>query len=249
MEAIAKLATEYGFRIIEDASHAIGGAYKDEPVGNCRYSDITVFSFHAVKIITTGEGGMALTNSAEIAERMERLRAHGITRDPTKMTRTPDGPWYYEQIELGFNYRMTDIQAALGLSQLSRLDDVVRRRNELARRYDEAFAELPIDCQLVSNGVYSARHLYVIRVPATMHRGLFEHLRAEGIGVNLHYIPVYWQPEYRRLGFKEGQCPEVERYYRGAMSLPMYSALTDEQHRRVVKVVTRVMEKPTRAAR
>jgi UDP-4-amino-4,6-dideoxy-N-acetyl-beta-L-altrosamine transaminase len=249
MGAIAKLGTEYGFRIIEDASHAIGGRYESQPVGDCRYSEITVFSFHPVKIMTTGEGGMALTNSAEIAERVKRLRAHGITRDPTKMTRTPDGPWYYEQIELGFNYRMTDIHAALGLSQLSRLNALVGRRNELARRYDDAFAKLPIQRQELLDAVYSARHLYVIRVPATMHRGLFEHLRAEGIGVNLHYIPVHLQPEYRRLGFREGQYPQAEQYYREAMSLPMYSALTDEQHGRVAEVVTRVMEKPARAAR
>jgi UDP-4-amino-4,6-dideoxy-N-acetyl-beta-L-altrosamine transaminase len=249
MAAIAKLATEYGFRIIEDASHAIGGRYESQPVGGCRYSEITVFSFHPVKIITTGEGGMALTNNGEIADRMQRLRTHGITRDPDKLTRPPDGPWYYEQIELGFNYRMTDIQAALGLSQLSRLNTWVRRRNELARRYDDAFAQLPIQHQLVLDAVYSARHLYVIRVPVTMHRGLFEHLRAEGIGVNLHYIPVHLQPEYRRLGFREGQYPQAEQYYSEAMSLPMYSALTDEPHRRVVEVVTRVMEKPACAVR
>jgi UDP-4-amino-4,6-dideoxy-N-acetyl-beta-L-altrosamine transaminase len=238
-ETILDLAQEYGFRVLEDAAHAIGASRNGEPVGSCHWSDITVFSFHAVKIITTGEGGMALTNNGEVADRMRRLCTHGITRAPDKLTRPPDGPWYYEQIELGFNYRMTDIQAALGLSQLSRLDDFVRRRNELARRYDEAFAELPIDCQLVPNGVYSARHLYVIRVPAAMHRGLFEHLRAEGIGVNLHYIPVYWQPEYRRLGFKEGQCPEAERYYRGAISLPLYPKLRGEEQEQVIEACRR----------
>ena len=249
MAAIARLAKEYGFRIIEDASHAIGGSYKHEPVGSCRYSDIAVFSFHPVKIITTGEGGMALTNDTSLADRMARLRNHGITRDPGEMNRSSDGPWYYEQIELGFNYRMTDIQAALGLSQLNRLNTFVQRRNELAQRYDEAFADMPIEYQTTPDGVYSSRHLYVIRVPADQHLGLFEHLRAQGIGVNLHYIPVHLQPEYRRLGFREGQFPQAEQYYREAMSLPMYSALTDEQHSRVVEMVTRIMEKPTRVAR
>jgi dTDP-4-amino-4,6-dideoxygalactose transaminase len=249
MAAIAMLAQEYGFRIIEDGSHAIGGRYENQPVGSCRYSEITVFSFHPVKIITTGEGGMALTNNEEFADRMRRLCAHGITRDPDKLTRPPDGPWYYEQIELGFNYRMTDIQAALGLSQLSRLNALVTRRNELARLYDDAFATLPIQHQQVPDAVYSARHLYVIRVPGTIHRGVFEQMRVEGIGVNLHYIPVHLQPEYRRFGFREGQYPQAEQYYREAISLPMYSALTDEQHNRVVKGVTRIMEKPARAAR
>jgi UDP-4-amino-4,6-dideoxy-N-acetyl-beta-L-altrosamine transaminase len=249
MAAIAKLATEYGFRIIEDASHAIGGSYESRPVGGCHYSEIAVFSFHPVKIMTTGEGGMALTNSAAIAERIERLRAHGITRDPTKMTRTSDGPWYYEQIELGFNYRLTDIQAALGLSQLSRLNASVERRNELAKRYEDRFAQLPIQRQDVPAAVSSARHLYVIRVPASLHRDLFEHLRAEGVGVNLHYIPVHLQPDYRQRGFREGQYPQAEQYYREAMSLPMYSALTDDQHRHVVEMVAQAIEKQVRTVR
>jgi dTDP-4-amino-4,6-dideoxygalactose transaminase len=241
MAAIEMLGKEYGFRIIEDASHAIGGSYKHEPVGSCRYSDITVFSFHPVKIITTGEGGMALTNDTSLADRMARLRNHGITRDPGEMTRSSDGPWYYEQIELGFNYRMTDIQAALGLSQLSRLNAFVSRRNELAKCYDEALADLPVQRQQVPEDVYSARHLYVIRVSAEMHRGLFEHLRAQGIGVNLHYIPVYRHPFYERLGFKKGCCPEAEGYYGEAISLPMYPGLTESQQDNVVMKLIQVI--------
>lgn len=242
MAAIAQLGNEYGFRIIEDASHAVGAMYDNEPVGNCRYSDITVFSLHPVKIITTGEGGMAVTNKASLAERMTLLRSHGITRDPVKMTRKSDGPWYYEQIEMGFNYRMTDIQAALGLSQLKRLDEFVGRRKEIARRYDSAFANLPIQLQAVPDNVSSARHLYVIRVPADQHLTMFEHLREEGIGVNLHYIPLYLQPGYRELGFKEGWCPQSERYYREAISLPIHPSLTDEEQLRVVEVVTRAFK-------
>ena len=245
MEAIAKLATEYGFRIIEDASHAIGGAYKDEPVGNCRYSDITVFSFHAVKIITTGEGGMALTNSAEIAERMERLRAHGITRDPDKLTHPPDGPWYYEQIELGFNYRMTDIQAALGLSQLERLDSYIERRNTLARRYDHALRDLPLQLPTVQVENRSAFHVYVVRLKPSAtdkaHRRVFESLRQRSIGVNLHYMPVHLQPYYRGLGFAPGQYPEAEAHGKEAITLPMYSALTDQQQDQVVDSLQRVL--------
>ena len=241
MAAIAQLGDEYGFRIIEDASHAMGGRYDHEPVGNCRYSDISVFSLHPVKMITTGEGGLALTNTADLAERMTLLRSHGITRDPAKMSRKPDGPWYYEQIEMGFNYRMTDIQAALGLSQLKRLDDFVARRGELTRQYDVALADLPIQRQATPDNVTSARHLYVIRVPADQHATIFEHLREQGIGVNVHYIPVYFQPAYRQLGFREGACPESERYYSEALSLPIYPAMTHDQFCRVVEEVTQAV--------
>lgn len=237
MEAVAALGREYGFRIIEDASHAVGGRYKGQPVGDCRFSDIAVFSFHPAKIITTGEGGMALTRNAELAGRMALLRSHGITRDPAHMTCPPDGPWYYQQLELGFNYRMTDIQAALGLSQLGQLERFVGQRNELAECYDAAFSDLPVQCQKVPEDVYSARHLYVVRVPAEKHTAVFKQLRAQGVGVNLHYIPVHLQPYYRQLGFSEGQFPQAEAYYKEAISLPMYAAMTDEQQKRVCKIL------------
>ena len=232
MQAIRALGDRYGFKIIEDASHAIGGHYLDAPVGSCTYSDITVFSFHPVKIITTGEGGMAVTNDAELAQRMDLLRSHGVTRDPALMTREGDGPWYYQQVALGFNYRITDIQAALGLSQMSRLDAFVARRHEIADWYDEHLTSLPLQLPVRPADSHSALHLYVIRVelentPRT-HREVFESLRAQGIGVNLHYIPVYAQPYYERLGFKAGLCPTAERYYERAISIPMFPNLTAE---------------------
>jgi UDP-4-amino-4,6-dideoxy-N-acetyl-beta-L-altrosamine transaminase len=239
LEAIHALSAQYGFRIIEDASHAIGGRYKDEPIGNGRYSDITVFSFHPVKIITTGEGGMALTNDPALAKKMMRLRSHGITRDPTEMTHTPDGPWYYQQIELGFNYRMTDTQAALGVSQMRRLDQLVARRHALAENYDKLLKNYPVTTPWQHADSYSGLHLYVIRlnidsIDAT-HREVFERLRESGIGVNLHYIPVYRQPYYAREGFNPRDFPEAERYYAEAISLPMYPALTEDQQLEVVQ--------------
>ena len=230
MAGIYDLSQRYGFKIIEDASHAIGGKYRGEPIGNCRYSDITVFSFHPVKIITTGEGGMAVTNAKELAKRMRLLRSHGITRDQADMTQSPDGPWYYQQIVLGFNYRMTDIQAALGLSQLQRLDEFVAKRHAIAQRYDESLVEFPVTTPGLHTASYSALHLYVIRLKLDeinkTHREVFESLRATGIGVNLHYIPVYLQPYYKKLGFSAGYCSEAERYYGEAISLPIYSELT-----------------------
>ena len=245
MAAIAKLSLKYGFRIIEDASHAVGGLYRGEPIGSCRYSDVTVFSFHPVKIITTGEGGMALTRSKNLADKMELFRSHGITRDPDLMTIVPDGPWYYQQIELGFNYRMTDIQAALGVSQMKRLSSIVGRRQQLAGRYDEALAGLPLTIPWQHPDAESARHLYVIRLLSDpgerFHRRIFEKLRAAGIGVNLHYIPVYLQPYYQAVGFKVGLCPEAERYYAQAISLPLYYGLTDEEQDEVVIAVTRAI--------
>lgn len=241
MDSIYALAQQYGFRIVEDASHAIGGKYCSEPIGNCRYSDITVFSFHPVKIITTGEGGMALTNDKELASRMQLLRSHGITRNAGEMTHEPDGPWYYQQIALGFNYRMTDIHAALGLSQMRRLDEFVAKRHAIAKRYDELLVKLPVITPWQHSGSYSGFHLYVIRLRQSeiskTQREIFEILRAAGIGANLHYIPVYRQPYYENLGFKAGHCPESEQYYSEAISLPMYPGLSEVQQEHVVEVL------------
>lgn len=245
MQAIHALAQRYGFKIIEDASHAIGGKYRDEFIGNCRYSDITVFSFHPVKIITTAEGGMALTNDAELAGRMALLRSHGITRDPEQMTHEADGPWYYQQIELGFNYRMTELQAALGVTQMERLDQYVARRHQLAQRYDELLARLPVVTPWQHPDSYSGLHLYVIRLQldkiGKAHRQVFEALREQGIGVNLHYIPVHTQPYYQRMGFKMGDYPEAERYYAEAISLPMFQTMTEAQQDEVVAAVRRAV--------
>jgi UDP-4-amino-4,6-dideoxy-N-acetyl-beta-L-altrosamine transaminase len=245
MQAIHALGRRYGFRIIEDASHAIGGKYLGEPIGNCRFSDITVFSFHPVKIITTGEGGMALTNDEALANRMSLLRSHGITRNPAQMTRAPDGPWYYQQIDLGFNYRMTDIQAALGHSQMKRLDAFVSSRHAIAARYDRELASLPIVTPRLNPDGYSAQHLYVIRLKlgeiAKSHKMVFEELRAAGIGVNLHYIPVHLQPHYTRLGFQVGYLPEAEKYYREAISIPMYSHLNDADQTYVIQSLQKIL--------
>lgn len=237
MAAIHALGQEYGFRIIEDASHAIGARYRDQPIGNCLYSDIAVFSFHPVKIITTGEGGMVLTNSAQLADRMALLRSHGITRDPSRMTHEPDGPWYYQQIDLGFNYRMTDIQAALGMSQLERVESYVSRRLQLADHYNALLADLPVVLPARDNISRSSAHLYVIRLRLDQiqisHRAVFSELRSRGIGVNLHYIPIYAQPYYEAMGFAPGAYPEAERYYASALSLPLYPALSEEDQRTV----------------
>lgn len=238
MQAIHALAQRFGFKVIEDASHAIGGKYRGEPIGNCRYSDITVLSFHPVKIITTAEGGMALTNDAALADKLALLRSHGITREPAQMTHAPDGPWYYQQIELGYNYRLTDLQAALGVSQMQRLDEYVVRRHELAARYDQLLADLPVTTPWQHPDGYSGLHLYVVRVDearaGTSHRRVFERLRERGIGVNVHYIPVHTQPYYQRMGFTVGQFPEAERYYAEAISLPMFATLTNGQQDEVV---------------
>lgn len=245
MEAIYALSQRYGFRIVEDASHAIGGKYKSEPVGNCRYSDITVFSFHPVKIITTAEGGMALTNSTRLAEKIALLRSHGVTRDAALMTHESDGPWYYQQIDLGFNYRMTELQAALGERQLQRLDDYVARRHQLAKRYDELLKPMPVVTPWQHPDNYSALHLYVIRLMMSdielTHRQVFESLREQGIGVNLHYIPVHTQPYYQAMGFKFGDYPTSESYYREAISLPMYPAMTESQQDEVVMALEKAL--------
>ena len=238
MKSIYKLSKEYGFKIIEDASHAIGGKYLNEPIGNCKYSDITVFSFHPVKIITTGEGGMALTNNNKLFKHMSLLRSHGITRDPSQMTKQADGDWYYQQIELGYNYRMTDIQAALGVSQLKRLDDYVSRRHELSTRYNELLKDFPLVIPYQHNDGYSAFHLYIIRLKnKNKHKQVFEYLRKNGIGVNLHYIPVYHQPYYEAMGFKKGYCLEAENYYNEAISLPMYATLSEAEQDKVAAVL------------
>lgn len=245
MAAIGTLADRFGFKIIEDASHAIGGRYKDEPIGNCRYSDITVFSFHPVKIITTAEGGMALTKDAALAKRMALLRSHGITRDAAQMTHEPDGPWYYQQIDLGFNYRMTDLQAALGVTQMERLDTYVSARHALAARYDELLRDLPVTRPWQHPDGYSGLHLYVIRLRldrlTASHRMVFEGLRERNIGVNLHYIPVHTQPFYQRMGFRAGQFPQAESYYSEAISLPMFSQLTPAQQDTVVSALAEVL--------
>ena len=241
MEAIGALARRFGFKVIEDASHAVGARYRSEPVGNCRHSDITVFSFHPVKIITSGEGGAALTQDAALAERMSLLRSHGITRDPARMSKQPDGPWYYEQIALGFNYRMTDIQASLGASQMHRVDEYVRQRHVLARRYDAQFDGLPLERQQKHPDAHSALHLYVVRLRLGMirynHTQVFERLRAAGIGVNLHYIPVHMQPYYARMGFSAGQFPHAECYYREAISIPLFPTLGEVRQDRVIEAM------------
>jgi UDP-4-amino-4,6-dideoxy-N-acetyl-beta-L-altrosamine transaminase len=245
MQAIHRLGQRYGFRIIEDASHAVGGSYLGQPVGNGAFSDLTVFSFHPVKIITTAEGGMVMTNDATVAARLERLRSHGITRDAALMDAQPEGPWVYEQIELGLNYRLTDLQAALGFSQLSQLERSVARRHEIARRYDAELAGLPLTTPWQSPDAHSALHLYPIQVDAARspltRRQLFDGLRAAGIGVNVHYIPVHTQPHYRRLGFAPGQFPAAEAYYAQAVSLPMFPTLTEAQQGEVIAALHRLL--------
>jgi UDP-4-amino-4,6-dideoxy-N-acetyl-beta-L-altrosamine transaminase len=236
MQGISRLAREYGFSIIEDASHAIGGRYQGQPVGSCRHSQITVFSFHPVKIVTTGEGGMALTNDAGLARRMELLRSHGISRDPSRMQRADEGAWYYEQEALGYNFRMTDLQAALGASQFARVDAYVARRHALAVRYEQLLHGLPLRIPAALPDAHSALHLYVVRLVAGagIRRLVFDAMRSQGIGVNVHYIPVHLQPYYRQLGFAAGQFPEAERYYAEALTLPLFPELSARDQERVV---------------
>jgi UDP-4-amino-4,6-dideoxy-N-acetyl-beta-L-altrosamine transaminase len=246
MEAIHKLSKQYGFKIIEDASHAIGGKYKNEPVGNCKYSDITVFSFHPVKIITTGEGGMAMTNSTELADTMQLLRSHGVTRDASKMIGDSDGEWYYQQISLGFNYRMTEMQAALGISQMQRLNKFVDKRHKLRERYDLLLDSLPMIKPYQDQNCYSALHLYPIQIDASKttkkRKEIFNKLRENGIGVNVHYIPVHTQPYYQQLGFKSGDFPNAESYYSNTISLPIFYSMTNEQQDEVVLMLKEIFK-------
>lgn len=246
MEEIYKLSQEYGFAIIEDASHAIGGSYQNQPIGNCKYSDITIFSFHPVKIITTAEGGVATTNNDVLAQKMDLLRSHGITRDTELMTHEPDGPWYYQQIDLGFNYRMTELQAALGVSQMKRLNDITEKRHEVAKRYDELLKDLPLITPYQDSQGYSGLHLYVIRLDTenlnVTRKEVFEMLREANIGVNIHYIPVHLQPYYKsKLGFDDGDFPESEAYYSQAISLPMYPELSEEEQAYVVQILRNIL--------
>jgi len=246
MEPIRKLSRQYGFTIIEDASHAIGGRYRESIIGSGTFSDMTVLSFHPVKIVTTGEGGMVLTNSKDLHDKLVRLRSHGITRDPELMVGESHGPWYYQQIELGFNYRMTDMQAALGVSQMHRLDEFVERRHYLASRYDRLLLSLPLTVPWQHPDSYSAWHLYVIKLDlenlTKSHRQVFEELRQANIGVNIHYIPVHTQPYYRRLGFNPGDFPVAEQYYERAISLPMFFGLTEDQQDYVVDILKKVLQ-------
>jgi dTDP-4-amino-4,6-dideoxygalactose transaminase len=232
----------YNFKIIEDAAHAIGSSYQDFKTGGCQFSDITTFSFHPVKIVTTAEGGMAVTNNKDLAHKMRLLRSHGVTRDESEMVKEPVGDWYYEQIMLGFNYRMTELQAALGLSQMSRLDEFVAQRNALAENYNNLLASLPIEIPSIASSRESSFHLYVIRLKldeiTLSHSDVFSKLRSAGIGVNLHYMPVYLQPYYQKLAFSggkfiKGYCLEAESYAGDAISIPLYPSLTSENQVRI----------------
>ena len=247
MNSIKKLSDEYGFKIIEDASHAIGASYGSNKIGNCEYSDITVFSFHPVKIITTGEGGMAVTNETILSERMIRHRSHGITSDYQHMKPRPEGEiWNYQQIDIGHNYRMTDIQAALGLSQLKSLDKFIKRRAEIASRYDEAFSNLPLILPHQSLDSYSSYHIYIVRIREVLCRKtqkqVYDALLDAGIGINLHYIPVYRHPFYEKQGFKKGYCPEAELYYKETITLPLHPSLTNKEQDYIISNIRNILK-------
>ena len=242
MVEMGRLAHRYGFRIIEDASHAIGAKYSDGVVGDSRHSEITVFSFHPVKIITTGEGGALTTRRPELARKLALLRTHGITRDTAEMTGSTHGTWYYEQVMLGFNYRMTDLQAALGISQLSRIEEFVSRRHLLASRYNAALPGLPVRWLPRSTTNRSALHLYVVYVSADRRRQVFNQLRERGFGVNVHYIPVHLQPYYRRFGFREGDFPAAEQHYHEAISLPLYPSLKESEQDQIITALREVLQ-------
>jgi UDP-4-amino-4,6-dideoxy-N-acetyl-beta-L-altrosamine transaminase len=246
MQKIHTLKQEFGFSIIEDASHAIGGKYQGQPIGNCKHSDITIFSFHPVKVVTTAEGGVATTNDKHLARKMKLFRSHGITKDVQKMTHIPDGPWYYQQIDLGFNYRMTDLQAALGVAQMKRLDEFVSKRHNIAKRYDQLLQNLPITLPWQHSDSYSGLHLYVIRLQLDKikvnRRQVFESLHEQGIGVNVHYIPIHTQPFYQKMGFKQGDYPQAEQYYGQAISLPMYTQLSIQQQEQVCLALNKALQ-------
>jgi UDP-4-amino-4,6-dideoxy-N-acetyl-beta-L-altrosamine transaminase len=244
MPSIHALARDYGFAVIEDASHAVGASISDSRVGDCRYSDITVFSFHPVKIVTSAEGGMAMTQDAELASRMRLARSHGMERDPARFESAPEGDWVYEMQSLGYNYRLTDLQAALGHSQMSRIDAFIERRTALAERYDTLLHDLPVVRPAPLEGMRSAWHLYVVEIGARVRRpraDVFQAMRNAGVGVAIHYIPVHVQPYYRRLGFKSGMYPASERYYDNAISLPMFPTLTDAQQSIVVEALRQAL--------
>ena len=241
-EHIWNLGKEFGFRVLEDASHSIGAARAGEPAGSCRWADAAVFSFHPVKIVTTAEGGMVLTNDESLAARVAMLRTHGITREPTRLLSPAPGAWYYEQQDLGFNYRMTDVQAALGASQMQRLDGYIERRNQLARRYDAALQGLPLRLPVVEPGNLSAFHIYVVRLESSAERArVFGALRERNIGVNVHYMPVHLQPYYRRLGFEPGHFPEAEAHGQTAITLPLYPTLSDQDQDQVIRALREVL--------
>ena len=246
MQSIHKLSKEYGFKILEDASHAIGGKYLDKPIGGCQYSDITVFSFHPVKIITTAEGGLATTNQKELAEKMQLFRAHGITREPKLMTKKTEGGWYYQQVELGFNYRMNDLQAALGIAQMKRLDKFIAIRHSLKKRYDELLKDLPLITPVQSSDSYSSLHLYPIQLKleqiSKSHNEIFDELRQSGVGVNLHYIPIHMQPYFENMGFKKGDFPIAENYYTRVISVPIYQNLIFETQDKVVSILKKILK-------
>ena len=245
MARIKELSEKYCFTVIEDASHAVGANYLETKVGSCTFSDMTVFSLHPVKIVTTGEGGMVLTNRKDLYEKLLLYRSHGITRDPVKMTHASDGAWYYQQIALGYNYRMTDIQAALGISQMKRLDTFVARRRELAARYDTLLRDLPLVTPYVMEGAEPSWHIYVVQMDFSRARKtkqqIFEEMKEQGVVLNLHYIPVHRQPYYEKLGFRQGDFPKSEKYYKEAFTLPLYYDLTDDEQEHIVGALKKVL--------
>jgi UDP-4-amino-4,6-dideoxy-N-acetyl-beta-L-altrosamine transaminase len=246
MKRIYSLSKQYGFKIIEDAAHAIGGRYLDSPIGGCQYSDITVFSFHPVKIITTAEGGLATTNSKKLAEKMQLYRSHGIIRNQELITEKVDGDWYYQQVVLGFNYRMTELQAALGVSQMKRLDRFVSSRHILRKRYDMLLRDLPITIPFQHKNNYSALHLYPIKIDfkriGKSREKIFNELRASGVGVNVHYIPIHTQPYYKQFGFHKGDFPNAELYYHETISIPIFHAMTMDQQDTIVGILKKVLQ-------
>lgn len=247
MKKIHELSRQYGFFIIEDASHAIGGKYLDKPIGGCQYSDITIFSFHPVKIVTTAEGGVATTNNKKLLQKMQLFRSHGITRDQALMSKKADGAWYYQQIDLGFNYRMTELQAALGVSQMNRLNKFIAKRHILQERYDQLLKDLPIITPYQSNASYSALHLYPIQIDLKKikidRKQVFDALRESGIGVNIHYIPVHTQPYYLEMGFRNGDFPVTESYYSQAISLPLFSQLSFNDQDKIISTLKMVLKR------